>query len=78
MYFANHARYIGHFELVVRMMSPQNILNKGFAIVKVNGSIVSNADTIIPGTELTISFASSEINTKVLSKIPRNGKEFEL
>jgi len=78
MYFANHARYIGHFESVVRMMSPQNILNKGFAIVKVNGLIVSNADAIIPGTELTVSLASTEINTKVLSKIPRNGKEFEL
>lgn len=78
MYFANHSRYIGHFESVVRMMSPQNILNKGFAIVKINGQIVSNADAIEPGTELTIALSSAEINTKVLSKTSRNGKEFEL
>ena len=78
MYFVNQGRYIGHFESVVRLMSPQNILNKGFAIVKVNGTIMSNAEQIIPGTEMTVTLATTEINTKVLSKSTRNGKEFEL
>lgn len=78
MYFVNQTRYIGHFESVVRLMSPQNILNKGFAIVKVNGTIVSDAAQIVPGTEMTVTLAATEINTKVLSKSTRNGKEFEL
>lgn len=78
MYFVNHTRYIGHFESVVRLMSPQNILNKGFAIVKVNGTIVGDAAQILPGTEMTVTLATTEINTKVLSKSTRNGKEFEL
>ena len=78
MYFVNQGRYIGHFESVVRLMSPQNILNKGFAIVKVNGTIMSDAEQIIPGTEMTVTLATTEINTKVLSKSTRNGKEFEL
>ena len=78
MYFINQARYIGHYASVVRLMSPQNILNKGFAIVKVDGAIVNDASRIDAGTELTITLATVEINTKVLSKTNRNGKEFEL
>lgn len=78
MYFINQARYISHFESVVRLMSPQNILNKGFAIVKVNGVIVGDAAQIDAGTEMTVTLAAAEINTKVLSKTSRNGKEFEL
>jgi exodeoxyribonuclease VII large subunit len=78
MYFINQARYIGHFESVVRLMSPQNILNKGFAIVKIGGEIVSDASAIEAGTELTITLAATEINTKVISKTTRNGKEFDL
>ncbi|MCX2477846.1 exodeoxyribonuclease VII large subunit [Pedobacter sp. MC2016-15] len=78
MYFINQARYIGHFESVVRLMSPQNILNKGFAIVKVGGVIVGDGTHIEPETEMTVTLATAEINTKVLSKTSRNGKEFEL
>lgn len=78
MYFVNQSRYIAHFESIVRLMSPQNILNKGFAIVKVNGQIVGDASQIAEGTEMTVTLATTEINTKVLSKTSRNGKEFEL
>ncbi|WP_254070841.1 exodeoxyribonuclease VII large subunit [Pedobacter sp. L105] len=78
MYFTNQVRYIGHFESVVRLMSPQNILNKGFAIVKVNGVIAGNADKITPGMEMTVTLAQTEIRTKVIAKSPQHGKEFEL
>lgn len=78
IYFLNHARYISHFESIVRLMSPQNILNKGFAIVKINGVIVNDAAQVKIGSALTVTLATAEINTQVLSKLPRNGKEFEL
>lgn len=78
MYFANKRGYIGHFESVVRLMSPQNILNKGFAIVKVEGAIVSDAQGIAPGAEITVALASTSLTAKVLSKSQTDGKEFEL
>lgn len=78
MYFSNQARYISHFQSVVRLMSPQNILNKGFAIVRIGDVIVNDASLIEEGTELTITLAAAQINTKVLSKTNSNGKEFEL
>ena len=79
MYFANKRGYIGHFQSVVRLMSPQNILNKGFAILKVNGRIAANADAIEAGTELTVRLATAEIKTTVTSKSTLNGNdEFNL
>lgn len=79
MYFANKRGYIGHFQSVVRLMSPQNILNKGFAILKVNGRITGNADAIEAGTKLTVRLATAEIKTTVTSKSILNGNdEFNL
>jgi exodeoxyribonuclease VII large subunit len=72
IYFANKRGYIGHFQSVVRLMSPQNILNKGFAILKVNGRIAANADQIEPGSELTVRLAASEIKTTVKAKTAIN------
>jgi len=78
IYFANKRGYIGHYLSVVRLMSPQNILNKGFAIVRINGHIASDAAAITAGVELTIDMAAAEIKAQVLSKSPKNGREFEL
>lgn len=78
MFFTNQVRYIGHFESVVRLMSPQNILNKGFAIVKVDGKIIGDASQLVPGSVMTVTLAVTELKTKVISKSARNGKEFEL
>lgn len=75
IYFANKSGYIGHFQSVVRLMSPQNILNKGFAILKVNGHIAGNADEITVGTELTVRLAAAEIKTTVISKSQINGND---
>ncbi|MDR6782213.1 exodeoxyribonuclease VII large subunit [Pedobacter africanus] len=72
IYFANKRGYIGHFQSVVRLMSPQNILNKGFAILKINGRIAANADQIEPGSELTVRLAASEIKTTVKAKTAIN------
>ncbi|WP_244862651.1 exodeoxyribonuclease VII large subunit [Pedobacter heparinus] len=79
MYFANKRGYIGHFQSVVRLMSPQNILNKGFAILKVKGKIAGNAEDIEAGTELTVRLAATEIKTTVITKSAIDGNdEFNL
>lgn len=79
MYFANKRGYISHFQSVVKLMSPQNILNKGFAILKVNGRIAGTAADIEEGMTLTVRLASTEIKTTVISKSTLNGNhEFNL
>ena len=78
IYFANKLSYIGHFKSVVKIMSPQNILNKGFAIIKVDNKIVSNPDSISEGTKLTVQLAATLIETTVKSKSPYDGNEFDI
>ncbi|WP_316811861.1 exodeoxyribonuclease VII large subunit [Pedobacter heparinus] len=79
IYFSGKRSHIAHFQSVVRLMSPQNILNKGFAILKVNGRIASNADQIAAGTTLTVRLAAATIETTVINKSAIDGNdEFNL
>jgi exodeoxyribonuclease VII large subunit len=68
IFIAHEKVHLNHYQSVVQLMSPQNILNKGFAILRLEGRIISNAEAIIPGKELTIQLAEAEINTLVKSK----------
>lgn len=79
MYFTNRKGEIAHFQSIIKLMSPQNILNKGFAILKMDNKIISNADAIEPGNVLTVRLATTEIKTTVNSKSILNGNdEFNL
>ena len=73
-FLSNQKGYLGHFESLIKMMSPQNILKKGFAIVSNKQKILKNANSIEVGNELTITMETFHIQTKVLSKTPNDGK----
>lgn len=75
---SNQQGYLNHFLSVFRIMSPKNILKKGFAIVKQNGKILKNGEQIEVGTELNITLAETELKTKVISKNKINEREYEL
>lgn len=77
--FLNNQRgQISHFQAVARMMSPQNILNKGFAIIKTDNKIRNSAEDIEKGDQITVVFAETEIKTIVQSKSTHDGREFDL
>lgn len=78
IYFANKMAYLGHFISIIKLMSPQSILNKGFAIIKVDGKIVSNPKDIKAGTKLSVQLTDTEINAIVTDKNTHNGSEFNL
>lgn len=63
-----------HYQTLVNLMSPSNILRKGFAILEINGKIISNADSIAEGKDLTVRLIDSTIKTRVISKFKENGK----
>lgn len=77
-YFANQRGYLGHYSSIVKIVSPQNILKKGFAIISHKGKIVKDAESITPGSDLVITMNEDEINTKVTSKTKINGRESNL
>lgn len=78
MFAKNRAAELEHHRTVIKMMSPKNILRKGFAMVKLDGKVVKDASGIEEGKELTLSLSDAEIKTKVISKKDLNGNEDEL
>ena len=77
-YLKNQKGYLNHFVTFFRMASPVNIMKRGFALIKVNGKIVSDADNIEQGKPVTIILKESEIESIVTSKKGYNGKDFDI
>jgi exodeoxyribonuclease VII large subunit len=76
--FINQRSYIGHYTSIIKLMTPENILRKGFAIIKSNGRIVSDADTIKVGSDISVILSNKEITSTVKSKNDYNGNDFKL
>lgn len=67
-YLRNQKGYLGHYNSSIRMMAPENILKKGYAIVKVNDAVTSNADAIQVGDTIDVVLADSIFKTTVKEK----------
>jgi exodeoxyribonuclease VII large subunit len=67
-----------HHQKSIKMMSPQNILRKGYAIVKVNQKIISNAKNIEAGQEIEVILKDAKLKSTVKEKIQYDGRETEL
>jgi exodeoxyribonuclease VII large subunit len=78
MYLKNQRGYLGHYISIIKMMAPDNILKKGFAIVKANNKITSNPDDILLGSDIEIILSNTQIKTTVKQKTKYNGTEFNL
>jgi exodeoxyribonuclease VII large subunit len=77
-YLRNQKGYLAHYSSSIRMMSPENILKKGYAIVKVNDKITSNADTIAIGDTIDVILADTIFKTTVKEKTKYNERDTDL
>ncbi|OQP49834.1 exodeoxyribonuclease VII large subunit [Niastella yeongjuensis] len=77
-YLKNQRSYLGHYVSLINLMSPKNILKKGFAIIKVNNEIISNPDGIKVGNEIDIILAETQITSTVKDKTTYNGNDFNV
>lgn len=78
IYLKSQASYLRHFISVIKLMSPNNILRKGFAVVKAKNSIIKNPSEIKIGEEIDVIFYDSTIKSTVNKKQIHNGTEFNL
>lgn len=62
-----------HHETVVRIMSPQSLLQKGFAMVYHKGEIVTGAKQLQPGDEITVQMADAAMQATINSKTVKDG-----
>jgi exodeoxyribonuclease VII large subunit len=74
----NQQGYLGYHASVIRMMAPDNILKKGFAIVKQNGTITSDPGKFQPGSDIEIVLSSKSIKSTVKSNTDYNGNDFNI
>jgi exodeoxyribonuclease VII large subunit len=77
-YLKNQRASLAHFVSVINMMSPENILKKGFAIVKVKGKVTSDPGKISVGEDLDIILSDTQIKTTVRQKTKYDGTDFKL
>jgi exodeoxyribonuclease VII large subunit len=62
----------------IRMMSPHNILRKGYAIVKVHDRIISSAENIEAGQEIEVILRDAKLKSTVKEKIQYDERETDL
>jgi len=77
-YLKNQSGYLEHYRSLVKMMSPENILKKGFALVKVNGKITSNPEDMVVGKEIDIILSDTLVTTTVKQKSTYHGTDFNI
>lgn len=67
-------KFLEHQHTLMKMMSPGNILKKGFAIVSRNEKIITRADELNAGDSITITLHDTDINSTITSKKETHGK----
>jgi len=84
LYIRNKEGTLGHFVSLINLVSPENTLKRGFTLIRVNDKIVSTADGIRVGSEISVVFSRDELTATVNSKSSHHskptyhGKESEL
>ena len=74
----NRQTHLGHLATVIRVLSPENTLNRGYAIVKVDRRITSDPDQLVIGQDVEILLRSTTITATVKSKENYHGKDVDL
>ncbi|HVI46436.1 MAG TPA: exodeoxyribonuclease VII large subunit [Chitinophaga sp.] len=68
IYTQNKRGQLAHYETLFRLMSPDNILRRGFAIVYHEGKIVNNAGAIQPGDQIRVVLQDATLDADVIAK----------
>ncbi|MFC0776911.1 exodeoxyribonuclease VII large subunit [Flavobacterium sp. HJSW_4] len=67
-----------HMDKSIKLMSPHNILKKGYAIVKANGKIAGTAENIKIGEDIEVILHDTLLKSTVKEKIQYDGRDTDL
>ena len=65
---------LAHQQKMIQVMSPENTLNRGFALVYLKNKLMASGTEIQNEDELTIKMKDAELTTKVMAKNSKHGK----
>ncbi|MCR4032121.1 MULTISPECIES: exodeoxyribonuclease VII large subunit [Flavobacterium] len=77
-YLRGRRLHLDHLDKSIKLMSPQNILKKGYAIVKANGKIAGTGENIKIGEDIEVILHDTVIKSTVKEKIQYDGRETDL
>jgi exodeoxyribonuclease VII large subunit len=77
-YVRNQRSRLNQWATIMKLVSPANTLQRGFALIKYNGNLVSHAHAIAPGETVDIILARETLKTIVTEKTPHHGDNNEL
>ena len=78
LYWKNQKAYLGHFVSMIRIVSPESTLKRGFAIIKSNNKVTGNPDDLVIGKDIEILLSDKSIAATVKSKKEYDGNEFNV
>jgi exodeoxyribonuclease VII large subunit len=62
--------FIGHYQSMVKLMHPFNLLKKGFALIKQKNTIISHVSKIDPAQPLLIQMQDGSLETAIVNITP--------
>jgi exodeoxyribonuclease VII large subunit len=74
-FIKNKRKQLENFSTTVKLMSPANILKKGYAMVRVGGKVVSHPESIGKGTPIEVIFTAATLQAIVENKIKHDGTD---
>lgn len=77
-YYLHQVTSIEKYETVCRLMSPVNLLKKGFAMVYHNGQIIIEGKQLQAGDEINVRLQDSDITSTITDKTPNDGDPLNL
>ncbi|NTS40790.1 exodeoxyribonuclease VII large subunit [Flavisolibacter sp. BT320] len=77
-YYGQQRHSIERIEIVCRLMSPVNLLKKGFAMIYHQGAVITAGKALQKGDELTIRLQDTELTTTITDKKDNYADSFEL
>jgi len=78
LYLKNKKGTLEHYISVFKILSPENTLKRGFALIKSNGRITSDPGELAVGKDIQIILSDKEIRATVKSKKDYDGDDFNI
>jgi exodeoxyribonuclease VII large subunit len=74
----NENGYLNHNITMIKALSPENTLRRGFAVIKIDGWVTSDPNRLSKGKDVEIIFARKSITATVKSKKDYSGTDFNI
>jgi exodeoxyribonuclease VII large subunit len=77
-YFTGQRRSLSEFETIFRLMSPVNLLKKGFAMVYYKDEIITDGSKLETGSAIKVRLQDTEIHSTITDKKQSDGNPFNI